>query len=105
MNKFKYTLIFSLCFTVIISLITVVYAGEQRCLAVYERMTIEMENGASSASAGDACRAADGIERALNWLGTCEIECAYSKSRMQKIRQTKRDLTSALAKYVKLCGH
>lgn len=81
------------------------FAGERSCLAANQRMTNDMESAASAASAGDACRAADGIEGALNWLGTCEIECAYSKSRMEKIRQTKRDLTSALARYVKLCGH
>jgi hypothetical protein len=79
-------------------------ADERKCLIAYEKMTKEVEN-ASSASAGDACRAADSIERALNWLGTCETKCNYSKSRMDKIYQYKRDLTNTLAKHVKKCGH
>jgi hypothetical protein len=80
-------------------------ADERKCLIAYEKMTKEVENAASASSAGDACRAADGVEEALNWLGTCEIECSYSKSRMDKIYQYKRDLTNTLAKYVKKCGH
>jgi hypothetical protein len=79
--------------------------NESRCLSAYQRMTIETENAASAGRAGDACRAADGIERALNWLGTCESECSYDRIRMQKIAQYKGQLSSALVTYVRACGH
>ena len=55
------------------------FADERSCLIAYERMTIEIENSASANRAGDVCRAADCLERALNWLGTCENECTYSR--------------------------
>jgi hypothetical protein len=82
-----------------------IQAGEKECLYAYEKMTIEVENAASAARAGDSCRAADGVEMALNWLGTCEVECSYSAERMRKLRAYKKDLTNSLIKYVKQCGH
>ena len=79
--------------------------SESRCLSAYQRMTNETENAASAARAGDACRAADGIERALNWLGTCESECSFDPARMRRIAQYKRQLSSTLITYVRACGH
>ena len=80
-------------------------ADEYGCLKAYEAMTVEIENSGSSAQAGDACSAADGIEMALNWLGTCEQECSYDPSRMRKLSTLKKQLSQLLVKYVKQCGH
>ena len=82
-----------------------VSADEYGCLRSYEAMTVEIENAGSAAQAGDACRAADGIEMALNWLGTCERECSYDPSRMRKLSALKQQLSQLLVKYVKQCGH
>lgn len=81
------------------------FAGELSCLAANERMTNDMESAASAVNAGDACRAADMIDSALYWAIKCEKECAYSKERLRKARNMKEQLMSALARYVKICGH
>lgn len=80
-------------------------AGEYSCLRAYEAMTVERENGGSAARAGDVCKAADCIEMALNWLGTCEQECSYDPSRMRKLSALKQQLSQLLVKYVKQCGY
>lgn len=81
------------------------FAGETSCLAANERLTNDMESAASASNAGDVCRAADMVDSALYWAIKCEKECAYSKDRLSKARNMKQQLITALAKYVKLCGH
>ncbi len=81
------------------------FAGEGSCLAANERMTNDIESAASASNAGDVCRAADMVDSALYWAIKCEKECAYSKDRLSKARSMKQQLITALAKYVKLCGH
>lgn len=81
------------------------FAGEMSCLAANERMTNDMESAASAVNAGDVCRAADMIDSALYWAIKCKTECAYSKERLRKAKNMEQQLITALAKYVKICGH
>jgi len=81
------------------------YASDTGCLTCYNKMVVAIENASNAAKDGNPCRAADHIEMALNWLGTCENECLYDRTRMQKLSSYKIDLMRALALYVKKCGH
>lgn len=81
------------------------HAGETNCAAAYGKAVTYSEVAARAANENDACRAASGIEMALNWAGTAEKECAYDRSKLNAVREFKNQLISALAKYVKLCGH
>ena len=100
MQKLLYFIIF-----LVIFIPSQVLAGEHSCLRAYEAMTVEIENGGSAARAGDVCKAANCIEMALNWLGTCEQECSYDQTRMRKLSTLKRQLSQLLVKYVQQCGH
>jgi len=80
------------------------FADERSCLAAYSKATIAIENAGIAGKAGNACRAADGIEIALNWIGTCEEECRYSRERMNQIEKTKSSLMKVFPVYVQQCG-
>jgi len=75
------------------------------CLTCYEKMVVAMEDAASAANLNDYCTAADHIEAALNWLGTCEGECAYNQPVREKLSAYKTNLIKAMTIYVKKCGH
>lgn len=81
------------------------YADEWSCTAAYGKAVIAAEDAARSVQAGDACGAANGIEVALNWLGTAEIECAGDTYKLKEVLKLKNQLIPLLAKYVSICGH
>ncbi len=97
-------LIFVILFTWFLST-SPVYSDDMTCLGSYAKMTMYMESAERSMKAGDACGTADGIEMALNWLITCEQQCAHDKRRMNNLRKLKKDLMSVFPKYIKACGH
>lgn len=73
------------------------------CQKAIENIIKPLEKFESSIDAGDYCRAADGIEVALNLLGICENECRHSRADMDKIAEWKRKLTVGLAVHQKEC--
>jgi len=81
------------------------HASEVNCVTAYEKSVSYAEVASEAATAKDACRAASGIEMALNWTGTAESECAYDSSKLYAVKEFKKQLTPLLIKYVKLCGH
>lgn len=81
------------------------HADEWRCTAAYSKAVVAAENAAIAAEAGNACGAADGIEAALNWIGTAESECSEDENKLKEVLVFKYKLIPLLAKYVGLCGH
>jgi len=80
-------------------------ANETNCVTAYGKAVTYSEVAAEAAKTNDACRAASGIEMALNWVGTAESECAYDASKLYAVKEFKKQLVPLLLKYVKLCGH
>jgi hypothetical protein len=81
------------------------HAGEKNCVLAFGKAVTYSEVAAEAAQNNDACRAASGIEMALNWAGTAEKECAYDSSKLKTVREFKKQLIPLLSKYVKKCGH
>ena len=80
-------------------------AGESSCVTAYGRGVQSAERAGDSAQSGDNCGAADGIEQAINWLGTAEEECAYDRSKLREVLKLKKQLIPLLAVYVQKCGY
>jgi len=80
------------------------------CVTTYGKAIVAIEDSVRSVQKGDACGAANGIEIALNRLGTAETKCAGDPDTTKDISTKdistlRSQLILALAKYVKLCGH
>ncbi len=81
------------------------HAENQACTQSYGNAVVAAEDAARSVQAGDPCGAANGIEIALNWLGTAEQKCAYDSHKLREVLKLRNQLIPLLADYVKLCGH
>jgi len=80
-------------------------ADESRCVASFGKGVVETEDAVPFVKANDACKAADHMEKALNWLGTAEVECAYDSNKLREVLKLKEQLIPQLARFVSKCGH
>ncbi len=79
--------------------------GKAGCVSAYDKAVIAAKDADRSIQKGDMCGAANGLEIALNWLGTAENKCAGDSSKLKDVLALRDFLRPAFAKCIISCGH